>query len=185
VGLDADAVTSTVSVGYVVEEDRELPRAGISAALENGNWAGEVRFCNFKTGAITPMLQQIFDVTCPETGRGIGLATISRDITERMRFEEGLRQAQAERSHLSRVAAPGELTASIAHEINQPLSAIVINANVCARILKVQPPDLHELRLAMTDIADSGRRASEVISRIRGLLKKTHSEKSLLNGRWR
>jgi len=155
--------------------------AGITVALENGNWEGEVRFRNFKTGAIIPMLLHIFDVTDPGTGRRIGLATISRDITERRRFEEGLRQAQAERSHVSRVAALGELTASIAHEINQPLSAIVTNANACARMLKVQPPDLDELRLAITDIADSGRRASEVISRIRGLLKKTHSEKSLLN----
>lgn len=183
VGLDADAVTNTVPVDYVVEEDRELLTAGISAALENGNWEGEVRFRNFKTGAVIPMLQHIFDVTDPQTGRRIGLATISRDITERKRFEEGLRQAQAERAHVSRVVAMGELTASIAHEINQPLSAIVANANACTRMLKVQPPDLEELRMAITDIANSGRRASEVVSRVRALLKKTHSEKSpwLLN----
>ncbi len=181
VGLEADAVTSTVPVDYVVEEDREMMTAGINAALESGNWEGEVRFRNFRTGAIIPMLQHIFDVTDPGTGRRIGLATISRDITERKRFEEGLRQAQAERAHVSRVASMGELTASIAHEINQPLSAIVANANACTRMLKLQPPDLEELRMAITDIADSGRRASEVVSRIRGLLKNTHSEKSPLN----
>ncbi len=181
VSLDADAVTSTVPLDYVVEEDRESLTAGITAALENGNWEGEVCFRNFKTGALIPMLQHVFDVTDPGTGRRIGMATISRDITERKRFEEGLRQAQAERAHVSRVASMGELTASIAHEINQPLSAIVANANACTRMLNLQAPDLEELRMAVTDIADSGRRASEVVSRIRALLKKTHSEKSPLN----
>src|ERR1700683_3849910 len=75
-------------------------------------------------------------------------------------------------AHVPRVTTMGELTASIAHEINQPLSAIVNNANACRRMLAVPSPDLDEVRQALTDIADLGTRAGEIISRIRAFVKK-------------
>jgi PAS domain S-box-containing protein len=181
VGLDEEEVRGTVPLDYVLEEDRPLVRAGMTAALENGNWEGEVRFRNFKTGVVIPMLQHIFVLTDTNSGRQIGLGTISRDITERKRAEEGLRMVQSELAHVSRVASMGELTASIAHEINQPLSAIVANANACMRMMNSQSPDLHDIRLAIDDIASSGKRASEVVSRIRALLRKSHSEKYQLD----
>jgi PAS domain S-box-containing protein len=181
VGLEAEQVKLTTPSDYIAEDDQELLRVGMASALEKGNWEGEMRFRNFKTGAVIPMFMHIFDVKDTETGRRIGLATISRDITLRKHFEEGVRQAQAERAHVSRLASMGELTASIAHEINQPLTAIVSNANACARMLSAASPDFDEVRLAVGDIADSGRRASEVISRVRGLLKKSAPAKSPLN----
>jgi len=116
-----------------------------------------------------------------ETEEGTLVSGAVRDITERKRAEEGVRQAQAERAHVSRLASMGELTASIAHEINQPLTVIVSNANACTRMLSTASPDLDEVRLAVGDIADYGCRASEVISRIRGLVKKSPSVKSPLN----
>ena len=75
----------------------------------------------------------------------------------------------------------GELSASIAHEVNQPLSAVVANANACARMLDAQPLDLEELRLAIGDIAVSGRRASEIITRIRSHVTKSDSCKHKLD----
>jgi PAS domain S-box-containing protein len=179
VGLKEDEVKETVPLDYVFEEDRELLKAGLATALEAGTWEGEVRFRNFKTGAIVPMFQHIF-LLKESDGEHIGLATISRDLTERKRFEAGLREAQMELAHFSRVASMGELTASIAHEINQPLTAIVANASACMGMLASRSLDLKEVRLAVEDIADSGRRASEVVSRIRGLLNKSHSEKCRL-----
>ena len=181
IGLDEEEVRGTVPLDYVLDEDRPLLRNGMSAALENGNWEGEVRFRNFKTGVVIPMLQHIFVLTDTNSGLQIGLGTISRDITERKRAEEGLRAVQSELAHVSRVASMGELTASIAHEINQPLSAIVANANACTRLMNGQSPDLDEIRLAIDDIANSGKRASEVVSRIRALLRKSHSEKYQLD----
>lgn len=179
VGLNEDEVKETIPLDYVLEEDRELVKAGIATALEAGTWEGEVRFRNFKTGAIVPMFPHIF-LLKESDGERIGLATISRDLTERKRFEAGLREAQTELARFSRVASMGELTASIAHELNQPLTAIVGNAGACKRMLASRSPDLEEVRLAMEDIADSARRASEVVSHIRGLLNKSHSEKCRL-----
>ena len=91
VGLGAEQVQLTTPTDYIVEDDQELLRVGMASALEKGNWEGEMRFRNFKTGAVIPMFLHIFDVKDTETGRRIGLATISRDITERKRAEEKFR----------------------------------------------------------------------------------------------
>jgi PAS domain S-box-containing protein len=100
---------------------------------------------------------------------------------ERKRAEEQVRVAQAELAHFARVATMGELAASIAHEVNQPLGAIVGNADICLRWLNEAQPNLTEMREALEDIANDGRRASQVLSRIRSLVKKEVPEKSPLN----
>ena len=96
-------------------------------------------------------------------------------------MEEGLREAHAELARVSRIASMGELSASIAHEVNQPLTAVVANANACARMLDAQPLDMEELRLAIGDIAASGKRASEIITRIRSQVKKSDSGRHKLD----
>jgi len=83
-----------------------------------------------------------------------------------------LREAQAELAHINRVMTMGELTASIAHEVKQPLAAIVNNANAGIRFLATQSPDLEKVRQALVDIAEQGRMAGDVISRIRAQVKK-------------
>jgi PAS domain S-box-containing protein len=97
---------------------------------------------------------------------------------ERKRAEEQLRQTRAELAHVARVTTMGELAASIAHEVNQPLGAIVGNADICLHWLNDKEVDLAQLREALEDIASDGHRASEVISRIRSLVKKHVPEKS-------
>ena len=106
---------------------------------------------------------------------------ISTDITERKRAEEALRRAQAALSHITRVMTIGELTASIAHEVNQPLTGIVTNASACLHGLDGSPPNLYEARESLTRIVRDGRRAAEVISRIRALVRKAKSEMAPLN----
>jgi PAS domain S-box-containing protein len=98
------------------------------------------------------------------------------DIEDRKRAEEALQKAQAELAHVSRVTTMGALTASIAHEVNQPLAAVVTNANAALRWLATQPPNLDEVRETLGRIVRDGHRASEVIGRIRALLKKTAIE---------
>ena len=181
VGLEAEQVKLTVPSDYVVEDDKELLRVVTASAFDNGNWEGEMRFRNFKTGAVIPMFMHLFDVKDTETGQRIGLATISRDITLRKQFEEGLRQAQAERAHVSRLASMGELTASIAHEVNQPLTAVRNNGSACLRLLTNGNLDPGVLRRALEEIVADTTRASAVISRIRAFIKKAPTEMSELD----
>ncbi len=95
--------------------------------------------------------------------------------------EEQLRVTQAELAHVARVSTMGELAASIAHEVNQPLGAIVGNADICLRWLSDSSPNLVELREALEDISSDGNRASQVIARIRSMVKKHVPDKSPLN----
>src|SRR4030095_7053587 len=100
---------------------------------------------------------------------------------ERKRAEEQLRTTQTELAHVARVTTMGELAASIAHEVNQPLGAIVGNADICLSWLDAGNADLAQLREAIEDISSDGHRASQVISRIRSLVKKQAPEKVTLD----
>jgi PAS domain S-box-containing protein len=110
------------------------------------------------------------------------MVTIGSQIgqfTERKRAEEALREAQAELAHVTRVATLGELTASIAHEINQPLGAVVNNASACVRWLAAQ--NLEEARRSAALVIADGHRAGEIIGRIRALAKKAPPHKDWLD----
>jgi NO-binding membrane sensor protein with MHYT domain len=97
-------------------------------------------------------------------------------LLERKRAEEALRQAQANLAHVSRVMTLGELTASISHEVNQPLAAVVTNGQVCLRLLALETPRPDEMRAALERIVRDANRASEVIQRIRALAKRTEPQ---------
>ena len=103
--------------------------------------------------------------------RPVGLI-VCEDITERKRVSDTLREAQAELAHANRVATMGQLTASIAHEVNQPIAANVINAQAALRWLTAERPDLEEVRQALGRIVENANRAGAVIGRIRTLIKK-------------
>jgi PAS domain S-box-containing protein len=103
------------------------------------------------------------------------------DLTERKHVEGALRDAQANLAHVVRITTLGELTASIAHEVNQPLAGVVANAEACLRWLDRETPDLEEARRSVRWIMDDGNRASEVIRRVWALAKKTSIEKVALD----
>jgi PAS domain S-box-containing protein len=103
------------------------------------------------------------------------------DLTERKLAEETLRKTQAELAHVTRVTTLGEMTASIAHEINQPLAAVVNNASACLRWLAGQAPNLEEARQSAALIIADGHRAGEIIGRIRALAKKSPPRKDWLD----
>jgi len=95
-----------------------------------------------------------------------------RTRVARQRAEEALKKTEAELSRVARATTMGELTASIAHEVNQPLAAVVTNGNACLRWLSADPPNFDEARTAVHRIVRDGNRASDVIARIRALLRK-------------
>ena len=103
------------------------------------------------------------------------------DISDRKRAEEALQQAQADLARLNRVMLLGEMTALIAHEVNQPIAAVVTNANAGLRWLGTQQPNVDEVRQALGRIVRDGTRAGEVIGRIRALVKKVPPRRELLD----
>src|ERR1700726_3072927 len=106
-----------------------------------------------------------------------GIPAIIEDITERKRAEVAWHDARDALSRATRLTVMGELAASIAHEINQPLGAIIMNGNACQRFLAISPPDLDEVKDGLAAIVSDGNRASEVLSRIRGMLKNVAPER--------
>jgi PAS domain S-box-containing protein len=117
----------------------------------------------------------------PDESGGIEFVGAVTDVTARKRAEEKLHEAQAELAHVTRVTALGELAASIAHEVNQPLAAIVANAAACQRWLDRDPPDLQETRSTVQSIIKDANRAGEVIQRVRGLVNKSVDQKAPLD----
>jgi len=108
----------------------------------------------------------------PQSERVEAALVISRDITEQTVASEALGEAQAQLAHVTRVTTLGEVTASLAHEVNQPLAAIVNNANACLGLLP-SGRDLDEVREALGDIVSDGARASAIVERVRALAKRS------------
>jgi C4-dicarboxylate-specific signal transduction histidine kinase len=129
----------------------------------------------------TKYLQSLGHPVIRDSGDLVEFVGTVIDATERKRAEEALREAQAELAHVTRVTTLGEMTASIAHEINQPLAAVVNNASACLRWLAGQVPNLEEARQSAALIIADGHRAGEIISRIRALAKKAPPQKDWLN----
>jgi PAS domain S-box-containing protein len=128
------------------------------------------------------------DLMRDESGRPRRRFGTIQDITERKRAEEDLgeserryREARMELAHVNRLTTMGQLTASIAHEVNQPIAAAVTNAHAGLRWLAAQPPDLEEVRDAFDHIIKAGNQASEVVGRIRALIKKVPVRKASLD----
>ena len=107
-----------------------------------------------------------------DSGVITGAVIVFRDISERRQIEEALRKTRAELARASRLISMGQLTASIAHEINQPVGATVMSAQAALRWLGSSPPALENARKALARIVDDGNRAVNVIGRIRDLIKK-------------
>ena len=101
--------------------------------------------------------------------------------TERKQAEEAQRQAQADLAHANRVSSMGELTASLAHEVNPPITAAIMDAGTCLRWLSRDQPDLEEARAAASRIVQDGKRASEIVNRVRLLFKKGTLQRELVD----
>jgi len=186
VGFDSwEEARTRRGIHYMFPEDRQFVNEVLwPTVLEKGSWSGEMRFRHFKTGDPIPVLYSAFRIDDPETGQPVNVGNVCRDITDRKRAEEKLRaseqrllDAQMELARATRVTMLGELTASIAHEVNQPLGAVVNAAAACRRWLDGDTPNLDEARLAVDWIIKEGNRASEVIRRVRALANKTDVEK--------
>jgi signal transduction histidine kinase len=135
----------------------------------SGTLGEEVAIEALKKGATDYVFKTRLSRLAPSVQRALREAGERSDL---IKAEEALQKAQAELAHVARVSTLGELTASIAHEINQPLSAVVNNANAGLRWLSGESPNIDEAREAIRRILRDGNRAAEVISKTRALFKK-------------
>ena len=159
---------------------RDRNNARIEQQKSSGRFEAFEKENTRKDGSRVPVL--IGGATFEEGGNQ-GVAYVL-DLTERKRIEaeareneQRYREAQLELAHVTRVMTLGELTASIAHEVNQPLAGVVANAEACLRWLDRRTPDLDAVRRSVEWVIDDSNRASAVIGRIRALAKKTEIEK--------
>jgi two-component system, LuxR family, sensor kinase FixL len=147
------------------------PLPEINAELtRTGRWEGELRHTR-RDGTVVTVASR-WALQRDEQANPVAVLETNNDITERKRAEEALQKVQTELAHATRVMTLGELTASIAHEVNQPLAAIVTNGNACLRWLGGAQPNFLEARQAVERIIKDSYRASEVIARVRNLVKK-------------
>lgn len=162
VGKVSHDIVRTVFPSPLLEINAELMRTG--------RWEGEL--LHIRRDGSQVVAASRWALQRDEQGNPIAVLETNNDITERKRTEEALQKVRSELTHVTRVMTLGELTASIAHEVNQPLAAIVTNGNACLRWLGGAQPNLTEGRQAVERIIKDSYRASEVISRIRALVKK-------------
>jgi PAS domain S-box-containing protein len=142
--------------------------AGIEAVLDRSRESFVLEYPSRLLGGERWFTISVVPLSVPDGG-----AVVSHnDITERKRAELEAQRSRQELAHFTRVSTIGELTASLAHELNQPLTGILANAQAALRFLEATPPDLFEVREILTDIVDDDKRAGEVIRRLRGLLRK-------------
>jgi PAS domain S-box-containing protein len=169
----------SVRINTVVQrihpDDRARAQQTIDRASSDGkDFDHEYRLL-MRDGSVKHVHAMAHAVT--DASGGIEFVGAVTDITARKRAEEKLHEAQAELAHVTRVTALGELAASIAHEVNQPLAAVVTNAAASLRWLDRDPPNLKEARGALQSIVNDGNRAGEVIQHVRALVNKTPDQK--------
>ena len=147
--------------------------------LQLGSWEGTLEQ-RTRDGAWR-VLESRWVIQRDGLGRATGVMETHTDVTERRRAEDAALRAQAELAHATRVATLGELTASLAHEVNQPLMAVVTNGEAGLRWLHRDPPDLHEVEAAITRTVREARRASEIVKRVRAFLAKRSTPREPLD----
>jgi PAS domain S-box-containing protein len=162
-------------------EDREQASRIYWDGIRSGRgFTMEARFLRASDGTYRWHLNRAVPVRDAE-GRIVRLVGTSTDVHDWRQAQEALRNTQTEFAHMTRVMTMGELTASIAHEVNQPLGAIVTSAAAGARWLGTKPPQMDKARRALERIASDGKRAAEVIRRIRALMKRQAPRKEWLD----
>jgi PAS domain S-box-containing protein len=171
-GYSEAELRTLTPVDITHEDDRASTEAIIAAQLASQPFVQhrEKRYRRKDGGVIWTEVDAFL---APVAGAEPLLAGLAVDITERKLAEEALRDARADLERMARVTTMGELTASIAHEINQPLGAVVTQSAAGLRWLNRDVPDLDEVRHALSCIMRDGRRAADVVSGLRALAKKS------------
>jgi PAS domain S-box-containing protein len=176
------------SVTILVPPDRVDEERGILERIRRGERLHHIETVRRRKDGTLLDISLTVSPIIDESGNAVGASKVARDISERKRAEDALREkedalemARTELARVSRLTTLGELTASIAHEVGQPLGAMVASAGACARWIVADPPAMAEARTALDNIVADGKRAREVIARIRALAKRQGPRKDWLD----
>jgi len=180
-GLERDArLDFAAIVDRVHPEDRAAREDAIKQALETrGGYDVEYRV--LQADGMARWIHGRGRCVAPDDGTGPKLFGVSMDVTVRKQAEASAAQKRAELEHVARLATLGELTATLTHELQQPLAAILANSHVGVRLLDAPKPDLQEVRSTLTDICEVTERAGEVVGGLRSMLKRDSTVAGLTN----
>lgn len=157
--------------GGLLKTAFQAPRAEIMGILlETGQWEGEI--VQTTRDGRELICTSRWSLQRDARGRPAGTMETNHDITERQKAEQELHQVRSDLAHVTRVSTMGELTASIAHEVNQPLAAVVTNGEACLRWLRRTVPDIGEAEASVTRMIANARRASDVVERLRAFARR-------------
>jgi len=153
-------------------DDREAVQTAVNLSLADPAMAYSIEHRVVRPDGTERVVHERGEVTFDDRVRPARMIGTVHDVTERHTAETEARRLRAELAHLDRVGTIGVLTAALAHEVNQPLAAILGNAQAALRLLAAEPPDLDEVAAALHDIVADDKRAAEVIRRLRAMLKR-------------
>jgi len=180
-GYTESELRQLTPVDVTAEEDRDVTRMRINE-LEHGDRHHYEIVKQYRRKDGTRMWGHVYAsvVQNPQSGAKMFIGTLI-DITATKNAQDALRTTQSKLAHITRLTTMHEVTATIAHEVNQPLAAIVANGNAALRWLRKTPPEIAEAVANVNQIISDGHRASEVIASIRGMFKKDEHAKVLLD----
>jgi PAS domain S-box-containing protein len=184
-GLDPQSDSASFDAAYrrIHPEDRATFDKVVERAIrERSDF--EVDFRTILPDGSTKYIRSVGHPVFSASGDLVEFVGTGMDITERRQAEkerERLREAQAALAHMNRVTTMGELTASLAHEVNQPIAAAATDANTCLRWLARDQPDLEEARAAASRVVKDAARAAEIMGRVRSLFKKEGLQRELVD----
>lgn len=177
---ESERVTLDRFLQTVHPDDREHTRQAVHSALEHGD-DFQMEYRVTQPNRETECFSAHGHVERGPNGKPLRVRGVTIDITERKQTEAELEQRRMELMHMQRLSAMGQLSSVVAHELNQPLGAILRNAEAGELLLKQEPPDLAEVQAILADIQQDNRRAAAVIEHMRSLLKRRHPELEALS----
>ncbi len=182
-GLEPEQFGATYEafLNSVHPDDRRAVGQAVQASLADPSVPYSIEHRVVRPEGAVRVVHERASVTFDEGGRPVRMIGTVQDITDRKRAEAESQRLRDDLAHVSRVAALGQLAAAIAHEINQPLAAILSNAQAAQRFLAGEELNLEEVREALRDIVEDDRRAGEVIRRLRSMLRRGEAERKPLD----
>ncbi len=174
-------VTYESFLDRIHQNDRSFVEEAVNRVLAESETGYNIQHRIIRPDGTERIVHELGEVKLGEDGKPARMTGTMQDLTEFKNIEAETSQLRDELAHLNRVGIIGNMASAIAHEINQPLTAILSNSQAALRLLNIDPPDLNEVREALTDIADADKRAGEVIRRIRSMVKKEEFHRELCN----